>query len=106
MNAVLYFSALGFAAMGVSALAAPRKVPQLFGVDSVGEDMVNEVRAVYGGFGCAIAVLLVIASQNPSLQTGVATTVSMSLLGMAAGRSIITKWRSVDYCSSEFVNFI
>jgi len=82
----VYLAALAFAAMGIGALVAPRRVPRLFGVDAVGEDMVNEVRAVYGGFGCAMAVLLVTATQNASLSSGVVLTVAVSLLGMAAGR--------------------
>ena len=51
MDIVIYFSAFGFALMGVFALLKPQSVPRLFGVHSVGTDMINEVRAVYGGFG-------------------------------------------------------
>lgn len=88
MDIVIYLAALGFAAMGVGALVAPGSVPKLFGISPIGADMANEVRAVYGGFGCAVAALLVLASQHSTLKTGIVVTIAISLLGMAAGRVI------------------
>lgn len=88
MNLIIYLSALGFALMGIFALVKPHSVPRLFGVHSIGTDMINEVRAVYGGFGCAVAVLLLISLQIQTLKAGIIITVAISLLGMAAGRII------------------
>ena len=88
MNIVIYLSAFGFAVMGIVALLKPQLVTRLFGVHSIGTDMANEVRAVYGGFGCAVAILLLISSQNQTLKVGILITVAVSLLGMASGRVI------------------
>ena len=47
--------AAGFALMGLGALVRPRMVLDQFGVDVGTADGRNEVRAVYGGFGVAVA---------------------------------------------------
>ena len=46
----------------------------------------NEVRAVYGGYGVAMAVLLVVCRDQPQWRDGVVVTLSLALLGMAVGR--------------------
>ena len=51
-------------------------------------DARNEIRAVYGGFGIAIAALLVLVSGNATLRPGVMLAVAVALLGMAAGRVV------------------
>ncbi len=47
-----------------------------------------EVRAVYGGFGLAIASMLAVALATPDLRTGILTTVAAALAGMAFGRLV------------------
>mmetsp|Transcript_47864 Transcript_47864/g.117276 ORF Transcript_47864/g.117276 Transcript_47864/m.117276 type:complete len:123 (-) Transcript_47864:185-553(-) len=89
MQAVMIFVALGFASMGVTALVRPSLVPAQFGTSAQTSDARTEVRAVYGGFGVAMAVLLVVAALQPGgMRDGVALTVGIALGGMAAGRLI------------------
>jgi hypothetical protein len=89
MQAVMIFVALGFTSMGVTALVRPSLVPAQFGVIAETSDARTEVRAVYGGFGVAMAVLLVLAAlQSDGMRDGVALTVGIALGGMAAGRLI------------------
>ena len=79
--------ALGFAAMGLLALARPADVLAQFGVDVATADGRNEVRAVYGGFGLAIAAVLAVAAiGDPSTADGIVVAVACALAGMAAGR--------------------
>ena len=78
--------AFGFAAMGLVALLQPHRVTGQFGIPALSVDGRNEVRAVYGGFGLAMAAMLVAAAIQPSLQTGVCLAVAAALLGMAIGR--------------------
>jgi hypothetical protein len=80
--------ALGFLAMGAFALAVPSKVLSVFGVTVASIDGRNEVRAVYGGFGIAIGLLLLAAGGAPSLQPGVIAAVAVALAGMAGGRIV------------------
>jgi hypothetical protein len=89
MQAVMIFVALGFTSMGVTALVRPNLVPAQFGTSAETSDARTEVRAVYGGFGVAMAVLLVVAAlQSDGMRDGVALTVGIALGGMAAGRLI------------------
>jgi hypothetical protein len=89
MQAVMIFVALGFACMGVTALVRPGLVPAQFGTSAETSDARTEVRAVYGGFGVAMAVLLVVAAlQSDGSSDGVALTVGIALGGMATGRLI------------------
>jgi len=90
MQILVYVIALAFALMGISALIVPKRIPAIFGIESIGPDMANEVRAVYGGFGCVIAGLLAASFKFPELERGILLTVSVALLGMAAGR--IVSW--------------
>lgn len=81
--------AAGFAAMGAGALVRPRDVLGQFGVPVDTADGRNEVRAVYGGFGLAVAALLVVAALgDPAAADGILTAVAIALAGMAAGRLI------------------
>lgn len=77
-----------FLGMGVYALAAPAAMLRPFGFSSLGTDAQRaEVRAVYGGFGLAIAGVLGWAVSAPGqLRTGVLITVAVALAGMALGR--------------------
>jgi len=76
-----------FLGMGVYALAAPAMMLRPFGF-TLGTDVQRaEVRAVYGGFGLAIAGVLGWAmTAPPAVRTGVLITVAAALAGMAVGR--------------------
>ena len=81
--------AAGFALMGVGALVRPELVLGQFGVAVGSGDGRNEVRAVYGGFGLAIAALLAVAALgDPDIADGILVTVAAALAGMAAGRLV------------------
>ena len=80
--------ALAFAGMGLVALLQPARVLTYFAMPAPTTDFRNEIRAVYGGFGLAVAALLV-ATQLPAaarFSDGVLLAVAVALLGMAAGR--------------------
>lgn len=80
--------ALSFAAMGVYALVWPERIVALFGAPGLTLDGRNEVRAVYGGFGVAVAGLLFAALRGPGWAPGVFLAVAVALFGMAGGRLI------------------
>ena len=75
-----------FFVMGVVALRRPGGIVAYFGTTSLTRDGRNEVRAVYGGFGVAVAMLLLATLWFPGLRTGVLVAVAVTLGGMAAGR--------------------
>ncbi len=80
-----------FLAMGVVALWRPERVAGGFGTPSLTRDGRNEVRAVYGGFGVAVALLLVASAWLPALRAGVLAAVAVALGGMALGR-LVSAW--------------
>jgi hypothetical protein len=86
---VISVIAVFFFGMGVYALAAPAAIIRPFGI-TLGEDAArSEVRAVYGGFGLAIAGVLVFAVlEHGDLRTGFVITVGAALAGMAFGRVV------------------
>lgn len=73
-----------FAGMGLVALALPERVVGIFGVTAATTDARNEIRGVYGGFGIAIAAVILLAPTE--LKGGVLLTVAVALAGMACGR--------------------
>jgi hypothetical protein len=77
-----------FLGMGVLALAAPERILGPFGLPSLTPEGRNEVRAVYGGFGVAMAAVLASAAGSPRIAPGVFLTVGAALAGMAAGRLV------------------
>jgi hypothetical protein len=81
--------AVFFLGMGIYALAAPATLVRPFGI-TLGESASrSEVRAVYGGFGLAIAGVLVYAAvADGDLRNGILITVSAALAGMAFGRIV------------------
>lgn len=79
---------LAFALMGVGALARPLLVSRQFDISTLTAAGRNEVRAVYGGFGLAMAACLAAALALPDLRVGVCLTVAAALAGMAGGRLI------------------
>jgi uncharacterized protein DUF4345 len=85
--AIIGLIAVFFAGMGVYALAAPAALVRPFGI-TLGESAArSEVRAVYGGFGLAIAaVLMYSAVAGGDVRTGIVITVAAALAGMAFGR--------------------
>lgn len=89
LAALVYVVAAVFAAMGVYALIAPAGVLGTFGVALEAPDGRNEVRAVYGGFGLAVAAVLVFAAASPApASAGVLLAVGVALAGMAVGRLV------------------
>ncbi len=80
--------AMFFLAMGVAALVAPARILAPFGISVTSRDGRNEVRAVYGGYGIAIFVLLWIAGRSPGLRDGILVCVAGSMAGMAGGRLV------------------
>lgn len=78
--------AVFFLLMGIAALVQPTMVLALFGTDVRHRDTKNEIRAVYGGFGVAVAGLLAYALVDPVLQPGLVAAIAFAVLGMAAGR--------------------
>ncbi|MGU3650222.1 DUF4345 family protein [Mycolicibacterium sp. A43C] len=78
-----------FAGMGLYALAAPAALLRPFGFAVTSDTQRAEVRAVYGGFGIAIAGVLGYAMSAPdAVRTGILLTVGVALAGMALGRVI------------------
>jgi len=85
---VLYLCAAGFAAMGLIAILKPDRVTRQFGIAKLTLAGRNEVRAVYGGFGVAVALMLVVATRSSELRPGICFTSAAALAGMAAGRIV------------------
>lgn len=77
-----------FALMGVGSLAMPLFVTRQFGITDLTIDGRNEVRAVYGGFGLAMAAALISTFLYPDLKNGICLAIALALAGMAAGRLI------------------
>jgi hypothetical protein len=80
--------ALGLLLMSLVAFASPATVTRLFGTPELTIDGRNEVRAVYGGYGLAVAGLIAVAPFWPRFGAGILLTVALSLFGMAVGRGI------------------
>ncbi|MFI9504943.1 DUF4345 family protein [Nocardia sp. NPDC052566] len=79
--------ALFFAAMGVYGLLRPSQLVDPLGLLADRPDSRAEVRAVYGGFGIAIAVVLGLAAADiGDMRFGTCVTVAAALGGMAFGR--------------------
>jgi len=82
----LYLGFILFAAMGAGLLWQPQYVSRLTHVDLATVESRNEARAVYGGFGAAMAIALFIALVYSPLRGGICLAIGLGLLGMAAGR--------------------
>jgi hypothetical protein len=71
-TAIIGVIAVFFLVMGLYALAAPAALVRPFGMTLAESASRSEVRAVYGGFGLAIAGVLVFAAANPGdLRAGI-----------------------------------
>ena len=87
LDAAVWAIAAGFAAMGVYALAVPAGILGYLGVRVEGADARSEMRAVYGGFGLAVAAVLVAAATGEGgVREGILVAVGAALGGMAVGR--------------------
>jgi hypothetical protein len=85
--AVIAVIGVFFAGMGIYALAAPAAIIRPFGITLGGTASRSEIRAVYGGFGLAIAGMLAYAAfAEGDLRKGILITVGAALAGMAFGR--------------------
>ncbi|WP_371400789.1 DUF4345 domain-containing protein [Kribbella sp. NBC_00662] len=80
--------AVFFAGMGIYGLAAPAALARPFGIQISGPHARSEVRAVYGGFGVAVAGVLVVALLDDGIRRGAVIAVAVALAGMAAGRLV------------------
>lgn len=78
--------ALFFLWMGIAALVLPHRILALFGVAVATVDGRNEVRAVYGGFGIAMGLMLLAAARLPSMRDGMLVCLAIAVAGMACGR--------------------
>jgi hypothetical protein len=79
---------LAFAVMGVGAIVRPGLVTSQFGISDLTSAARSEVRAVYGGFGISVALVLGVALFRPGLRDGILFTVAAALGGMAMGRVV------------------
>jgi hypothetical protein len=86
--AVIAVIAVFFLGMGIYALAAPAAIIRPFGITLGEAASRSEVRAVYGGFGLAIAGVLAYAAVAAEVRQGVLITVGAALAGMAFGRLV------------------
>ncbi|MFF2557886.1 DUF4345 domain-containing protein [Nocardia sp. NPDC058058] len=78
-----------FLLMGLYALAVPAALAQPFGIRIDSPVARSEIRAVYGGFGIAIAALLGAAAADVGdIRPGAVIAVAAALGGMALGRII------------------
>ncbi|MGB0922513.1 MAG: DUF4345 family protein [Alphaproteobacteria bacterium] len=79
-----------FLAMGLMVLLDPAThgMMAIYSPPAFEADMRNEVRAVYGGFGVAIAALLVSTFYSDAIRLGARVAVAVALGGMALGRVI------------------
>lgn len=89
MSVLVTIVAIFFAGMGAAALVRPAVVWAPFGVAPTTPAARNEVRAVYGGFGIAIAILLMVADNaSAGFRDGALVATAVALVGMAAGRIV------------------
>ena len=78
-----------FLAMGGYALVAPAALARPFRMRIDTPESRSEIRAVYGGFGIAVAgVLGAAAADVGGIRTGVVIAVGVALAGMALGRLV------------------
>ncbi|MFD8247125.1 DUF4345 family protein [Nocardia sp. NPDC059691] len=86
-QAVCVIVGVFFLGMGSYALAAPAALIQPFGIRLTEPSARYEVRAVYGGFGLAMAAVLAVAAIDlAGLRGGIMVAIGAALAGMALGR--------------------
>ena len=107
----VFFTAALFAIMGIGSIIAPTLTTSQFGIHELDRDGRNEVRAVYGGFGLAMAGVLIAAALIPHLRSGITLAIGMALGGMAIGRILSAAMdrgigrKPVIYLCVEFIGF-
>ena len=62
---MIEMTALAFLLMGAVALVSPHSITRWVAITALPVPARNEVRAVYGGYGVAMAVLLVVCRDHP-----------------------------------------
>lgn len=77
-----------FLGMGLFGLARPAGLIRPFGIALPDPTARAEVRAVYGGFGVAVAAALVLAATGHHGREGILLAVAAALIGMAFGRLV------------------
>jgi hypothetical protein len=88
-DVVIVAVAVFFLGMGVYGLAAPAALIKPFRIVLDSAEARTEIRAVYGGFGVAIAGLLALALADAGgIRRGALVAVAVALLGMAFGRLV------------------
>lgn len=85
-NLLIYLTAFLFLVMGIIGIFQPMRILRMLSVPETSPEMRNEARAIYGGFGIAVAAALFLATRLDGLRIGVLFTVALALLGMACGR--------------------
>jgi len=86
---VIAVMAVFFFGMGVFALAAPATMLRPFAIALTEAQARSEVRAVYGGYGVAMAAILAVAAVDPGFhRSGIMITVGVALAGMAFARLV------------------
>lgn len=86
--AVIGFVAAFFLGMGLYGLARPAALIRPFGISLPSTEARAEVRAVYGGFGVALAAILAFAAAGHAMSDGILIAVATALMGMAFGRVV------------------
>ena len=86
--AVIGFVAVFFFGMGLYGLTRPAALIRPFGITLPSTEARAEVRAVYGGFGVAIAGILAVAAMGHAMRDGILLAVATALMGMAFGRLV------------------
>nr|WP_280464521.1 DUF4345 family protein [Nocardia cyriacigeorgica] len=86
---VLALAAVFFGGMAFYAFAAPASLAHPFRLEVGSAESRSEIRAVYGGFGLAMALVLGWSAAGESAaHSGAATAVGVALAGMAGGRVV------------------
>ena len=74
--------------LGAAALARPETLLTGFGLAAQTRDSRNEIRAVYGGFPLAVAVLVLWSLTGADEPEGILLALAVASLGMAVGRLV------------------
>jgi hypothetical protein len=86
---VILVVGVSYLAMGLYALLAPAALVRPFHIVADTPEARSEVRAVYGGFGVAMSVLLGVAALGAEgIRSGVVIAAGTALAGMALGRVV------------------
>ncbi|TMR93010.1 DUF4345 family protein [Nonomuraea basaltis] len=102
--AVIAVVAAFFLGMGVYGLVAPAALIRPFRIIADSVEARTEIRAVYGGYGVAVAGLLMVAAADAGgIRRGVVTAIAVSLWGMAFGRLVA---RAVERPSAFYPSWL